>query len=595
MNGYGPSHTPACRRYLLAIMFLTAMAAMVMCIPGSCADETWDPDAAQYGFATAGTTGAYNIVLLPDEEGGTIDLDRTSYGDRETVTVAVTPDHGMKLKNLYYYAVDPEGSGYTGTWISREDSFVMPPCDIYLGAHFEKNRYLIKHDVSTLNVRFNQTWGETVFITVNPPAGQTLILIGIDNVELTEIEKGKKYSFVMPEHDVTVNAQFGVSGVFGITAPSGITVPPTAASGNTVELTVSPPMGAELASVSIPGIALNEIEKDRRYSFVMPPHDVIIEAVFNPVDFTIDADPAVTVIRTAHYNDPVEFDVDVPVGYELTSMTLDGRPMDMNKRSFTMPADDIFIAVTFAQIDFSITADELVDVAETAHYNETVEFTVDVPTGMRIGAVTVNGSSPENRGDAAYGFTMPADDVRIRVTFSPVDYTIDAPDTVDVRGTAHYGDEIVFSVNVPEGKRTVSVKADGRTLTPDGDTYTFTMPARNVIVTAMFETVRYTISQDSVTDVPEDAAYGDKVEFTVTIPDGQRIKTVNVSGDVEVTDLGGGRYSFIMPAEEVTVDVVFEPVPDDGPGDGIDLGTVVGCTAAAIALIAVALLIVRRS
>ncbi len=101
-------------------------------------------------------------------------------------------------------------------------------------------------------------------------------------------------------------------------------------------------------------------------------------------------------------------------------------------------------------------------------------------------------------------------------------------------------------------------------------TFTFTMPAENVNVTAEFDAVKYNISVDpavtsaggSITVEPTTAAKGDTVTLTVAAPADKVVKTVTyktASGEAQNATLGtDGKYTFVMPAGDVTVNATFE-------------------------------------
>ncbi len=159
----------------------------------------------------------------------------------------------------------------------------------------------------------------------------------------------------------------------------------------------------------------------------------------------------------------------------------------------------------------------------------------------------------------------------------PVSHSIEAmwlpqdAGSVSVVSAANEGQTVTFSVQVNSGyslsSLTVSQDSNAQPIdyTDNGDgTYTFTMPADDVIIMANFSTQQYNIITQctppeggSIDNVVSSAAAGETVTFTVTPNIGWTLTGLTVTGDsggdVTVTDNGDGTYSFTMPEANVTV------------------------------------------
>lgn len=113
-------------------------------------------------------------------------------------------------------------------------------------------------------------------------------------------------------------------------------------------------------------------------------------------------------------------------GYELTSITVNGEPLEAVEGvySFTMPAQATEVIANFAIIDYTITpvtTNCSVDVASTAVYNSQVTFTVTPRSDKyEVSSVTVTYGDGRTKpvtdnGDGTYSFYMPDDNVTLTV------------------------------------------------------------------------------------------------------------------------------------------------------------------------------------
>ena len=159
----------------------------------------------------------------------------------------------------------------------------------------------------------------------------------------------------------------------------------------------------------------------------------------------------------------------------------------------------------------------------------------------------------------------------------PVSHSIEAmwlpqdAGSVSVVSAANEGQTVTFSVQANAGyslsSLTVSKDSNAQPIdyTDNGDgTYTFTMPADDIIIMANFSAQQYNIITQctppeggSIDNVVPSAAAGETVTFTVTPNIGWTLTGLTVTGDsggdVTVTDNGNGSYSFTMPEANVTV------------------------------------------
>ena len=481
--------------------------------------------------------------------------------------------------------------------------------------------------------------GATVTLTVTPAAGYKLESIRAEafidsenaqaprriegpevglNVELTPVVEGQTYTFVMPEepYKVLVTPEFAPAR-YTITVAeteNGTVVADKAeaAEGETVTLTVTPAEGYELTSLTYTAEGAEPVAIENG-SFTMPAANVTINATFAeipPVLYTItvaetENGTVVADKAEAEEGETVTLTVTPAEGYELTSLTYTAEgaePVAIENGSFTMPAANVTINATFAEIPpvlYTVTVAETengtvtADKAEAAE-GETVTLTVTPAEGYQLETLTVmNGEEEVEVVDNA--FTMPAGNVTVTATFAeipPVLYTITVAETENGTVTADKaeaaeGETVTLTVTPAEGYQLETLTVMNGEEEVEVVDNAFTMPAGNVTVTATFAeippvlyTVTYTAQLENGTvavavgdteiNSGDAVAAGETVSITITPAEGYVVESVTVetASGTETPAAGapahraavdvngsGNNYSFVMPEEPVTIDV----------------------------------------
>ena len=287
--------------------------------------------------------------------------------------------------------------------------------------------------------------------------------------------------------------------------------------------------------------------------------------------------------------------------------------------TFTMPDGDVTISVTkdaktYAVNVAPLTNGEITASAKEAAEKETVTLTAKPATGyaLKAGSVKVTYKDADNTDKTVevkadtekantYTFAMPAGDATVSAAFEEVKkYNVTVAGTVE-NGTVGVEPKTAAAkdvVTVTVTPNTNFKYTDGSlkaTYTDDGtkkeindfkavdgkeNTYTFTMPAADVTVSAEFEAVKaktYSVTINNSdhgkveADKNTDVEAGDTVTLTVTPADdmytlAQLAKNGLVIKDSENTDVPyttveeGKTYTFEMPAADVTVAAQFTVV-----------------------------------
>ncbi len=410
--------------------------------------------------------------------------------------------------------------------------------------------------------------GSTVTLTVAPETGYRLKSLKVNGDDITAAK-----SFTMPAAPVTVTSEFELApSVYTVSVGSvtnGVVTPSvtSAAAGTTVTVTVTPNTGYKLSELKMNG---TDIKESR--SFTMPAENAVITAAFVAETYTVSVgaceNGAVSVgASSASFGSTVTVTATPDPGYELVTVKVNGTPID--GLQFTMPAEKVTVTAEFAVIKYSITVAPATDGTLSVETLEvaagtSVTVTATPDSGFVLKSLTYNDGSDHDITDSKT-FTMPAGNVTVTAVFEEIKYSITVTPATD--GT--------LSVETPEVAAGTTVTV---TATPDNGfglksliyndgsdhditaSKTFTMPVGDVTVTAVFEevygvTVDGGITHGTVTPDKTLAFAGDTVNLTVAPETNYALKELKFNSNI--IDISGTTYSFIMPAEAVTVTARF--------------------------------------
>lgn len=327
----------------------------------------------------------------------------------------------------------------------------------------------------------------------------------------------------------------------------------------------------------------NDFAKQGKYriSFYMPDDDVIIIPTYAALAQTIAIDSSVTggtistnpsgsanvgatVTLTATPNDEYNFS-----SWNVYKTGDTSAKVTVSGNTFTMPDYPVTVSAVFVKKthDVTITKEGEGTVAispETpVEVGQTVTVTATPDEYWELSSLTMNGEDITS----AKSFVMPNKAVELKATFVKQKFSVTASATTNgtiellTDSPLNWGDSFTINVKAAPHYEIDTVTVDGKTVTVDGQgDYTFVMPTHDVTISATFKKVKYTITGqgDNVTfDIPSSDTYtwGDIVEFTVTPAQWYTIDSVTIP-NIEITDKGNGKYSFVMPSRNVTIKVI---------------------------------------
>ncbi|WP_051688390.1 InlB B-repeat-containing protein [Butyrivibrio sp. AE2032] len=493
--------------------------------------------------------GKHSVVLSSVSNGSAV-LSKDSALEGEEITVTVTPKEGYELN---YITVNDT--------VIYGNTFTMPSENVFINVVCAKIRYWISVDFDPYGggVSYPGKLPEGATATINaiPRNGYVLDYIKVDD----EIITGN--TFTMPAHDVNVYVAFkkaSYSIYVGITGPGSIETSDNKANpGDVVTITSIPDEGYKLDSISVYDHDYNPISV-KNNAFTMPESDVTVYATFVKADYNVTLAEAQNGTATlsasvAQMGDTVTVTASPATGYELDSIKVNGTKI--SGKTFTMPASDTTVEVTFKKISYAITVAQAdggtVGVSKTsANYGDTITVTTTPEEGYKLSAIKVNGETISGN-----SFSMPADNVEVSATFVKADYNVTLSEVQNGTATlsalvANMGDTITVTVSPATGYELDSIKVNSTKISGKS----FTMPAADTSVEVTFKKILYTISvvQSSGGTIgvsKTSANFGDVITVTVTPNEGYTLNTLKMNG----TAISG--KSFSMPAENVEVSASF--------------------------------------
>ena len=207
--------------------------------------------------------------------------------------------------------------------------------------------------------------------------------------------------------------------------------------------------------------------------------------------------------------------------------------------------------------------------------NEHITLTINsLPAGMEIESISADNSDVQfiksEETENVYYFSVPSSNLKISISLQEklynvyieeiegLSYTLTTPNG---QSSAYYGEEVSLTINsLPTGKELASVEGietDGQI--EIGTPIKFIMPAEDVNITFALTDIVYKISVDNQEQLSLDystsGVYRQEIIISATnLPDNQKLVLSGVEEE-GITYLSNDQISFIMPAQDVVVEV----------------------------------------
>ena len=368
---------------------------------------------------------------------------------------------------------------------SHTYSFIMPPCDVKvkLHCHAETWNITVNHNSGGVAYADRTSSPKSLGIRVTCTPDEGYRVAGVTgNVTITN--KGNNlYSFVMPEHDVTIDVTFKpiynpvtVTVETGLGGTAAVDVE-TAKAGDTITLTCAPEEGYRVAQIiGADGLVDNG---DGTYSFVMPDEPVDLKVLF-----LRNENPFLDINETQFFYDSVlwAFENGITGGVDATHFG----PAGVCNRAQVVT----FLYKAHGSAEPTLTENPFTDVPDGSWYAAPVLWAFE--NGI-TGGTDATHFNPGGQCLRAFAVTFlhKADQIP---TVYPVNAQFDAEmGTVTLSHTKAAAGEAVTVTAVPfRGCRLKELYCEsGADLRPlfGADGYSFYMPDRNETVHAVFEKV----------------------------------------------------------------------------------------------------------
>ena len=260
-----------------------------------------------------------------------------------------------------------------------------------------------------------------------------------------------------------------------------------ATAGTTIELTATPAEGYTLDYFTLDGERINGD------TFIMPARNVEVSAVFtaNAYSITVVQPTGGTVsasATSATAGTTIELTATPAEGYTLDYFTLDGERI--NGDTFIMPARNVEVSAVFTANAYSITVVQptggtVSASATSATAGTTIELTATPAEGYTLDYFTLDGE--RINGDT---FIMPARNVEVSAVFTANAYSINVVQPANgmvsaSKLSAFFGEAVELTAVPDEGYELSHYVVNGAA----NNGSSFTMPAHDVMVTAVFTKV----------------------------------------------------------------------------------------------------------
>ncbi len=343
-------------------------------------------------------------ITVNSADGGSVASDKNSTYQGDTVTLTVSPDSGYKLTDLT--VKDADNQDVETTKVSDTTyTFAMPSSAVTVTPTFAEKTMI------TLYLKNSANWGGTLYAYLwdtnnNNKANAKWPGESIANNKITIGNDTFYYYTYFPDDTPYTNIIFNNNGsktddltisghnnqyydnknntdiwydlpvAYDLTVTSGENGSvkyndTTVASGQSASvinggtatsLIATPNTGYKFSGWTVTGDATVADAASANTTITCTADGATVTASFEPIDYTLtkgtESNGTFTLSKTtANYNDEITVTCTPNTGYKTTKVTFNGTEATLSDdtATFTMPAEDVTVNVTFAPIDYAVT------------------------------------------------------------------------------------------------------------------------------------------------------------------------------------------------------------------------------------------------
>ena len=491
----------------------------------------------------------------------------------ETVTItAYAPPDGMVFDQWVC-----EIGGVT--FANEKDAtttFTMPGTAVAVTATY-KDAEIQKYLIMVENGRANKAEaakGETVEITANAPAEHKLFDKWTGNVTFVD-EYAVQTTFTMPGNGAMVTATYKDEPLkHTVTVVNGTADPKDAYVGERITITANDQTPNHLLFDHWEGYNSLENSSSAQTTFVMPPRDVTVTAIYvdEPI-YTVTVANGTAQPSQAYEGAPVEITANDPADgkvFDKWTSEDDVTFIDPTAATttFDMPGNDVVVTATYKDVPkYEVWIDGGIASKTEAYAGETITIEATPAEHKLFYAwkVEEGGIQLVNEFLAKTTFVMPDSHVIVTATYKdePI-YTVTVGKGTANPSKAYAGETITIKAETPLGSVFVKWTSEGVTIRNANEAETtFIMPANDVTVTAYYKLApTYTVTVEYGSSDKAQTFEGDTVAIEAQAPAEHKLFDKWTSeDDVTFADETNARTTFTMLGKAVTVTATYKDEP----------------------------------
>ena len=333
--------------------------------------------------------------------------------------------------------------------------------------------------------------------------------------------------------------------------------------------------------------------------FTMPAEDVKIKATYKLAEYSVTVNSgSVTNGGPFRMGDSISLLEDQKIGYSFDGWEFDVAPIEVNQGSFVMPPRNVTVTAVYTAIEYDITVngDNGTETASesTATVGEQIALEADPEDGYEFSewTTTTSGVTFANKDDKETTFDMPADDVTITAVYTAKEFTVTITNDGNGSGSSLGATTVNQTITLTSTPDAGYQFKEWEVVSPVAlnivNNATFTMPAENVQIKAVFELKEFTVTIEKSGETSGGVPTGggtytmdQSVSIDAVVAEGYEFDGWSVaSGGTTLQNVSAENTTFTMPAENVVIQAAYKlkeftvTITNDGNGSASSLGAI---------------------